>query len=126
MGSRGAFVNVDAGNFSFVSGGKNYNAVGALSSDSNVKILLQAAGSVKAPEYSHTAGRVYAIVQNGRLKHLTYYDERHKQSVSIDLTIAHEGKLPHRHFYLNTQEAHDITPDEADLIARIKKEYKLK
>ena len=79
MGSRGAFVNVSTGNFTFVEGGKRYYSIGSLSSDSNVKVLLQSEGTVKAPEYSHTADRVYAVVQNGLLKHISFYDKNHKK-----------------------------------------------
>jgi len=129
MGSRGAFVNVDMGDFTFKENGQNYYSVGTLSNDENVKVLIQDKGSVKAPEYSHTAGRVYAIVQDGVLKHVTYYDENHKQNVSIDLWHTHKGVKPHVHFGLN----HDHnnlpvkpTQKQLRLIAKIKKEYKLK
>lgn len=126
MGSRGAFVDVNTGNFSFVSNGQNYFSLGSLSTNHNVKVLVQAKGSVKAPEFSHTEGRVYAIVQEGRLKHVTYYDEKHNQAVSIDLTIPHDKKLPHKHLYLDHTTAYDISPDEQALINKIRKEYKLK
>ena len=125
MGSRGAFVNVNTGNFTFVENGQIYNSIGTLSTNPNVKILVQSKGSVKAPEYSHTKDRVYAIVQDGRLKHVTYYDENHNQSVSIDLTIAHQGKLPHKHLYLDHTTAYDISDTDEKLIKQIKKEYKL-
>lgn len=88
--------------------------------------MVQAKGSVKAPEFSHTEGRVYAIVQEGRLKHVTYYDEKHNQAVSIDLTIPHDSKLPHKHLYLDHTTAYDISDDEQELIDKIRKEYKLK
>lgn len=126
MGSRGAFVDVDTGNFSFVSSGQNYFSVGTISTNPNVKVLVQAKGSVKAPEFSHTEGRVYAIVQEGRLKHVTYYDEKHNQAVSIDLTIPHDNKLPHKHLYLDHTTAYDISDDERELITKIRKEFKLK
>lgn len=126
MGSRGAFVNVSQGNFSFREGGQNYYSLGTLSSDSNVKILLQKTGSVKAPEYSHTGERVYAVVQDGTLKHVTFYDKDHKQAVSIDLTIPHQGMLPHKHYYLDHKKGYPITNEEAVLIKKIKKEYHLK
>lgn len=126
MGSRGAFVDVDTGNFNFVSSGQNYFSVGTLSTNPNVKVLVQAKGSVKAPEFSHTDGRVYAIVQEGRLKHVTYYDEKHNQAVSIDLTIPHDNKLPHKHLYLDHTTAYDISDDERELITKIRKEFKLK
>lgn len=96
MGSRGAFVNVEKGNFDFVLGGQHYKSLGTLSSNPNVKIIVQDSNNVKAPEFSHTAGRVYAIVKDGVLKHLTYYDQNHKQDVSIDLAHEHNGVRPHR------------------------------
>ena len=125
MGSRGAFVSVDTGSFSFVENGQNYFSAGELSTNPNVKILLQAKGSVKAPEFSHTAGRIYAIVQDGRLKHVTYYDENHLQAVSIDLTIPHDRLLPHKHLYLDHKTAFPISDVEEKLIAQIRKEYHL-
>lgn len=79
-------VHLNAGDFSFVDGGKTFRSIGDFD---NVKILVKESGSVKAPEFSHTAGRIYAIVQDGKLKHLAYYDENHKQAVSIDLQHAH-------------------------------------
>ena len=59
--------------------------------------LFYLALTVKAPEYSHTANRSYAIVQNGKLKHLTFYDETHSQVVSIDLMHQHHGLYLLRH-----------------------------
>ena len=126
MGSRGSFVDVAAGDFTFKDNGINYFSVGNLSTDSNVKVLLQKTGSVKAPEYSHTAERVYAIVQNGRLKHLTFYDADHKQAVSIDLTIPHDGMLPHKHLYLDHTTAYPINKTESELIKKIKREFHLR
>ena len=126
MGSRGAFVSVDTGNFSFVSNGQNYFSVGELSTNPNVKILLQARGSVKAPEFSHTEGRIYAIVQDGRLKHVTFYDDKHLQAVSIDLTIPHYRLLPHKHLYLDHDTALPISDAEKRLIEQIRKEYNLR
>lgn len=129
MGSRGAFENVDLGNFSFKEGGQHYKSIGTLSSDSNVKIIIQDSNNVKAPEYSHTAGRIYAVVKDGQLKHIAYYDENHKQAVSIDLAHPHKGVQPHRHVYLShgkNEPGIPPTPAESQLIKKIKKEYHLK
>ena len=63
MGSRSSFKNVHAGDFTFVDGGKTFRSIGGFD---NVKILVKERGSVKAPEFSHTAGRIYAIVQDGK------------------------------------------------------------
>lgn len=129
MGSRGAFVDVSSGNFSFVEGGQRYFAVGTLSTDSNIKVLVQKTGAVKAPEYSHTADRVYAVVQNGMLKHVSFYDEHHNQTKSIDLLHEH-GKdrvKPHIHYNLDhSDDGISISDSDRALIYRIKKEFHLK
>jgi len=129
MGSRGAFENVDLGNFAFKEGSQHYKSIGVLSSDSNVKVLIQDSKNVKAPEYSHTAGRIYAVVKDGQLKHLAYYDENHKQAVSIDLAHEHKGVQPHRHVYLSHDKSDPGVPPtvaEEALIKKIKKEFHLR
>ena len=48
MGSRGAFVDVDMGNFTFKNKENQvYFSIGSLSNNDNVKILIQEKGSVK-------------------------------------------------------------------------------
>ena len=128
MGSRGAFVNVDMGDFTFKDGGQNYFSVGTSSDDENVKILIQDKGSVKAPEYSHTPGRIYAIVQDGKLKHLAYYDKQNNQHISVDLLHTHQKVMPHIHIDLNHDpKAPGIPPtaEQMALIDKIKKEFHL-
>ena len=129
MGSRGSFVDVSSGNYNFKAGGQHYKSLGILSSNPNVKIIVQDSNNVKAPEYSHTANRIYAVVKNGELKHLAYYDENHKQAVSIDFLHPHKGVQPHRHEYLNhNKNSPGIPPNskEIELINKIKKEFNLK
>lgn len=129
MGSRGAFESVELSNFAFKEGSQHYKTIGTLSSDSNVKIIIQDSNNVKAPEYSHTSGRIYAVVKEGQLKHVAYYDEKHKQAVSIDLAHAHKGVQPHRHEYLSHNKNDPGIPPTAaenELIKKIKKEYHLK
>ena len=129
MGSRGAFVNVDKGDFSFKEGGQHYKSIGTLSTNPNVKIIIQDSNNVKAPEYSHTPGRVYAVVKDGVLKHLAYYDQTHKQAVSIDLAHDHKGVQPHRHVHLqHGKNLPGVPPTwlENELIKKIKKEFHLK
>lgn len=129
MGSRGAFESVDTGNFTFKTGGQHYKSIGVLSSNSNVKVIVQDSTNVKAPEYSHTAGRIYAVVKDGKLKHLAYYDENHNQSVSIDLAHAHQGVQPHKHIYMSHNKndpGMSPTANEIILINQIKKEFHLK
>ena len=67
MGSRGAFVDVNNSDFSFVVNGQHYKSLGILHDNPNVKIIVQDTSNVKAPEFSRTAGRIYAIVKNGEL-----------------------------------------------------------
>lgn len=129
MGSRGAFESVDLGNFTFKEGGQHYKSIGTLHGDSNVKVIIQDSNAVKAPEFSHTPGRVYAVVKDGQLKHVAYYDENHKQAVSIDLAHPHKGVQPHRHVYLShNKNDPGIPPTDAEtvLIKKIKKEFQLK
>lgn len=130
MGSRGAFVDVASGNFNFKENGQEYFSLGILSSNPNVKIIMQKEGSVSAPEYSHTPGRIYATVQNGKLKHLSYYDEDHNQSISIDFEHYHHGIKPHVHYGIDDHDpsapARKPTEKQLALAAKIKKEFNLK
>jgi hypothetical protein len=71
--------------------GEYHELVKNKSSTSIDKINIQDSNNVKAPEYSHTAELVYAVVKDGVLKHLAYYDQNHKQEVSIDLAHEHNG-----------------------------------
>lgn len=124
MGSRGAFEDVNRENFNFVEGGQTYQSVGEVD---GIKVLVKTSGSVKAPEYSHTANRVYAIVQNGALKHLTFYDENHKQSISIDLGHSHHGIQPHKHLNLDHSDTGiPITQSDQALIDKIRRRYNLR
>lgn len=129
MGSRGAFVNVNIGNFTFVEGGQRYFKIGTLRSNNNVEILMMQGNNVKAPEFSHSANKIYAIVKDGMLKHLAFYDEEHKQAVSIDFAHKHNGVQPHRHVYLRHNKKDPGVPptkEEVKLIKMIKREFKLK
>lgn len=79
--------------------------------------------------YSHTAGRIYAIVKDGMLKHLAYYDENHKQAVSIDFAHEHKGVKPHRHVYMShDNNSPGVPPTTAELILidKIRREFHLK
>ncbi len=128
MGSRGAFADVDMESFDFRENGQHYKSLGTLSSNPNVKIIVQDSNNVKAPEFSHTAGRIYAVVKGSQLKHLAYYDSEHKQAISIDLAHEHKGVKPHRHVYLSHSKSDPGVPptdEEMRLINKIKREYKL-
>ena len=72
MGGRGSFINVDTNDFRFVENGKTFSKVGEID---NIHILVRDKKySVKAPEYSHTENRIYAIIQDGKIKHISFYD----------------------------------------------------
>lgn len=123
MGGRGAFVDVSKGNFSFVEGGQLYNSIGEVN---GVKVLMQKEGAVKAPEYSHSEDSSYAIVQEGKLKHIAFYGKDHKQKVCIDLTHSHNGIIPHKHFNLDHSDSGiPLTDDEKKLIKKIKRRFNL-
>lgn len=123
MGSRGAFENVDLGYFSFKEDGKYYHTIGEVD---GVQVIIQDSGSVKAPEYSHTANRIYATIQNGKLKHLSFYDENHKQVVSIDLLHQHHGLMPHKHLNLeHGDNGIPITVDDEEIIRKVKRRFGL-
>ena len=49
MGSRGAFVDVNNSDFSFVVNGQHYKSLGILHDNPNVKIIVQDTSNVKAP-----------------------------------------------------------------------------
>ena len=130
MGSRGAYLDVKSHNFNFKENGQEYFSLGILSSNKNVKILMKKKGSVAPPLYSHTPGRIYAVVQSGILKYLVYYDETHKQTVCIDFGHYHNGIKPHVHFGVidHGPDKPGIPPtqEQLNLANRIRKEFNLK
>ena len=98
MGGRGSFVNVDANDFTFKLGGQTYVSKGMID---NVKVIEKIGGSsipVSAPFLSHSPNRIYATIKNGELKHLTFYDENHRQTKSIDFDHMHDKMQPHVHY----------------------------
>ena len=124
MGSRSSFASVKIGNFTFREGRRTYRKVGMVS---GIKVLVQTSGSVKAPEYSHSPNRIYAIVQNGEVKHLAYYDKDRHQSVCIDFNHSHDGLKPHKHLYMNHKKGEGVKLNSKDrkLIAKLKRRYKV-
>lgn len=129
MGSRGAFIEINEEDFVFKEGEQHYKSLGTLKDDPNVKVIVQDSNNVVAPAFSHTKGRIYAIVKNGALKHLAYYDDQHKQAICIDFLHEHQGVKPHRHVYMNHEKGSSAphpTTEEWALIKKIKKEYYLK
>lgn len=124
MGGRGSFLNISSNDFTFTEQGQTYHSLGFVD---NVEILIRNPGmSVKAPEYSHSPNRVYAIIQNGCLKHLTYYDGNHRQVASIDFLHFHDGLKPHKHLFMDhSTPALPITEEELNLSNKIRRKYNL-
>ena len=128
MGSRGAFVNVSLRDFTFNTGvGANqqtYKTVGVID---GVHVIVQDKGlSVKAPDYSHTANRTYAVIQDGKLKHLSFYDENHVLIKVIDFGHVHDNKKPHVHYNsLHAGKSDNPTAQDWKLIKKIARRYSI-
>ena len=119
MGSRGAFIDINKGNFTFTENGQRYETIGQID---GIQILHQPFGSVKAPEFSHSANRIYALIQDRKLKHISFYDENHKQVKVIDLEHYHCGLKPHIHYNINhSDKCISLTDDDYKLINKIKR-----
>lgn len=124
MGSRGSFVNVNANDFTFVDGGQTYHSIGEVD---GVKILVRDKGSVKAPELSHSKDTAYAVIQDGSLKHLAWYDENHNQNICIDFLHTHKGLKPHKHLNLDhSDQGIRPTDKELEFANKIRRRFKLK
>ena len=116
MGGRGSFINVDTNDFRFVENGKTFSKVGEID---NIHILVRDKKySVKAPEYSHTENRIYAIIQDGKIKHISFYDENHKQVRVIDFGHEHGFNHVKPHVHENMQHIKNeggTPPSKSDL-----------
>ncbi len=128
MGSRGSFVNVEKGDFSFVEDGKKYESMGEIA---GVKIIQKMDGPVNAPAYSHSPNRIYAVLQKGNIKYLAFYDENHKQVKIIDFFHFHGTNhiKPHIHYnMIHDPNEPGTPPTEEDwkLIEEIQKGIKKK
>lgn len=87
--------------------------------------MNQTFGAVKSPEYLHSLNSTYAVIQNEKLKHLTFYDENHRQVKSIDFSNLHvKNKVVS---YVHYNMAHNNEPvtlllvSDWQLINKIKK-----
>ncbi len=123
MGSRGAFIDVNKGDFAFTENGQRYEILGAFD---GIEVITRPHDSVKAPEYSHSACRIYAVIQDGKLKHLAFYDENHRQVKVIDFFHKHGYNRikPHVHFNLQHIKNEAGTPpseEDLKLIDKLKK-----
>ena len=125
MGGRGSFVDADAGNFSFVEKGQKYFCIGEVD---NVKILIKdpyLKESINQPFLSHSPNAIYATVNNGVLKYLTFYGPDHKIINEIALQHSHDGVRPHKHPNGDHSLYDRLSPEEEKLISKIKRIGKL-
>lgn len=119
MGGRGAFLNVNTGNFTFVENGRRYVTLGEID---GIQIIKMNSKNVKAPEYSHSPNRIYVTVKDNQIKHISFYDESHKQVKVIDFNHSHMGLQPHIHYNLDhSDKGISLTKDDYDLIEKIKR-----
>lgn len=126
MGGRGAFRNVNTGDFTFVNGGQIYHAVGF---DEGIKYLIQEEGHTgqKVPDYSHTGDRIYVLLSKGKVKSIGIY-ENHIKIKSIDLLHTHYeptlGKRLDWHYHTDLEHkepAHELSKSDMELVQRILK-----
>ncbi len=120
MGSRGAFVSVDSGDFNFIENGERYFTIGIID---DIQILSMGdVKNVKAPEYSHSSNRIYVIVKKGKIKHISFYDNNHNQIKVIDFEHEHCGLKPHIHYNNDHSDSGiPLSKEDVDLINKIKR-----
>lgn len=121
MGGRNAFIDVDTNNFEFKDGGKTFYKIDAYN---NVDILIRKEKlPYKAPEYSKESEATYAIIQNGKIKHIAFY-KNHKQIKCIDLLHPHNQIEPHIHYNLDHTTGFSVNEKEdIQLINTLKRRY---
>lgn len=124
MGGRGAFIDVNTNNFSFVENGQIYHTIGF---DGEIKYLIQenGKGGKKIPDYSHSLNGIYALLVDGKIKSVGIY-ENHKKTKSIDLSHSHYepilGKVLHWHYHTDLyhkEPAHELSLEDEKLIKKI-------
>ena len=121
MGGRGSFIDVKHDDFSFVENGQKYHTIGVVD---KVKIIVKDPKfkeSVNQPYFSHSPNSVYATVQDGLLKYITFYGSDHKIVKEIDLQHRHEVVMPHKHPNGNHTVYEKLTKEENELVDKIKK-----
>ena len=126
MGSRGAFIDINIGNFVFKEGGQIYHTIGI---EDGIKYIIQDDhhGGKKVPDYSHSENTIYALIDNGEIKSIGIYDN-HNKIKSIDLTHDHFeptlNKLLHHHYHtdlFHKEPAHELSDEDIKLVKKIKK-----
>ena len=122
MGGRGSFISVDTGDFTFVEGGQKYFSIGEVN---GIKIIERTDNnSVSAPFYSHSPNSVYAVVQDGILKYIRYYDENHEIKYTIDYGHNHQGLKPHVHIKTDHENGYKLTEDQENITKMVEDKIK--
>ena len=92
--------------------------------------MIQSSGSIKVPDYTHTANRIYAIFDNGNIKSIGIY-ENHIKVKSIDLGHAHYeptlGKTLTAHYHTDPyhrDHAKELSESDWELVNSIIKKGK--
>lgn len=126
MGGRGAFKNVNIGDFTFIDGGQVYHTVGF---DEGIKYLVQeeGRGGQKVPDYSHAENTIYVLLSKGKVKSIGVY-ENHNKVKSYDLLHTHyEPTLNKKlgwHYHTDLEHkapAHELSQSEIEFVQKILK-----
>ncbi len=129
MGGRGAFLNINTGDFTFKTGGQIYHTVGEVD---GVKFLVQEDGKSgrKVPDYSHSADTKYALIAKGEVKSIAVY-KGHQLVKSYDLQHAHYeptlGKKLGWHYHTDIYHktpAHELSETDILFVNKVLKEAK--
>lgn len=124
MGSRGAFVNVDSSDFTFVENGQIYHTIGF---EDGIKFIYQEEhkSGKKIPDYSHEADTIYVLIANNQIKQIGVY-KNHIKTRSIDLLHSHTNKLTHEKFkwhvhtdLFHQENATSLSNDDLSLVEKV-------
>lgn len=123
MGGRGASSGTSAKGNGY---GSQYRTI---AKRGNVKFVEKASKGSETLMETRTRGRVYAQVDRGEVKSLTFFDASGKRKKQVDLTHSHGGAMPHTHHgYLHNEAdspkgAARLTPKERAMVDRVLSEW---
>ena len=95
----------------------------------NVKYVEKRNKSSETLMETMTSGRVYAVVDRGKVKSIVYFDNDNKRAKQIDLAD-HHGISPHVHVgYLHNEKSPNGKPihlstDEASMVDRVLSDWR--
>ena len=93
----------------------------------NIKFVEVTSGSVTAPQYTMTPGRIYATIgEKNQVKHITFYDEEGNRTKQIDIDAKPHiinGKKEKTHTHLGFNHGENGTrlldADEQQMVNRV-------